>query len=294
MTSKLEKLAVELLPTERAATLIVRCIEEDGGLLGDVTSHSIFKGGDKGTFNFVVRGEGILSGLEPIMRGVANFSGVEMVQQVQDGSKVHNQVIATISGSLKLILVLERSILNLLSHASGIATRTSKFVEAVQGTNCNICDTRKTTPGLRHLDKYAVACGGGMLHRIGLDDAALYKDNHLCQLDDLESDLANAIQIAKEQQLKFVEVEVDSIDQLKKVLPLEVDMILLDNMTLEQLQESVTLRNQLNPAIQLEASGGVTLETVRSIAETGVDRIAIGSLTHQATWLDIGLDACHE
>ena len=228
------------------------------------------------------------------MRGIENFSGVEMVQQMQDGSNAHNQVIATITGNLKSILVLERSLLNLLSHASGIATHTRKYVEVIAGSSCKICDTRKTTPGLRHWDKYAVSCGGGTLHRLGLQDAMLFKDNHLSHLDYFEVDLVRAIQNAKKQQSKFVEVEVDSIDQLKKVLQLEVDMILLDNMTLEQLRESVTLRNQINTSIQLEASGGVTLETVRSIAETGVDRIAIGGLTHQATWLDIGLDACHE
>jgi nicotinate-nucleotide pyrophosphorylase (carboxylating) len=166
------------------------------------------------------------------------------------------------------------------------------FVDAVAGTECNVCDTRKTTPGLRQLDKYAVSCGGGTSHRLGLHDAALYKDNHLAGLQNFSSDLNSAIEsVRKTNELQFVEVEVDTLEQLVDVLKLPVDIILLDNMSCKTLLEAVKMRNASGTKPLLEASGGVSLETVREIAETGVDRISIGGLIHQATWLDIGLDA---
>ncbi|HHZ81438.1 MAG TPA: nicotinate-nucleotide diphosphorylase (carboxylating), partial [Flavobacteriales bacterium] len=141
------------------------------------------------------------------------------------------------------------------------------------------------------LDKYAVACGGGKLHRLGLHDAALYKDNHLANLKDFSAKLGDVLlDVKKKNEIQFAEVEVDSLEQLEKVLDLPVDIVLLDNMTNDELSQAVAMRNKSTPSILLEASGGVTLETVRAVAETGVDRVAIGALTHDAPWLDIGLD----
>jgi nicotinate-nucleotide pyrophosphorylase (carboxylating) len=182
--------------------------------------------------------------------------------------------------------------LNIIGYASGIASRTRKFVDAVAGTNCNICDTRKTTPGLRALDKYAVVCGGGTSHRMGLHDAALFKDNHLALLKDFSTELSVAIaKVRAMNDVQFVEVEVDTIEQLEQVLLLPVDIILLDNMPPKLLKQSVELRDASKQSPLLEASGGVTLETVQAIAESGVDRISIGGIVHQASWRDVGLDA---
>ncbi len=209
-----------------------------------------------------------------------------------EDDEAYDENIAILEGSVRAILVAERTILNVICHASGVATQTKKFVDKVAGTGCAICDTRKTTPGLRLLDKYAVVCGGGTSHRMGLHDAALYKDNHLSELGDLTKELGAAIVCVKENnELKFVEVEVDSLNQLEKVLLLPVDIILLDNMPPELLREAVELRDASGSSPILEASGGVTLDTVREIAETGVDRISIGGLVHQAVWIDVGLDA---
>ena len=164
------------------------------------------------------------------------------------------------------------------------------------GPSAEICDTRKTTPGMRRLEKYAVRCGGGTMHRVGLYDAALYKDNHLAALpeDSWAARLGEAITSARrDHQLTFVEVEVDTLRQLEEVLTLPaglVDIVLLDNMSSGSLQRAVELRNERRSELKLEASGGVTLESVRAIAESGVDRISVGAITHSAPWLDIGLD----
>ncbi|MDP7005101.1 MAG: carboxylating nicotinate-nucleotide diphosphorylase [Phycisphaerales bacterium] len=272
--------------------ILRRCIEEDVGLEGDVTTKSIIPVGQQGCYVINVRGIGTISGLNPIAEVIEEFGDFTLEMFYQDGDEVKSNNIALLQGQVRDILIVERSILNVLGYASGIATRTKKFVDAVSGTDCTVCDTRKTTPGLRLLDKYAVTCGGGTSHRMGLHDAALYKDNHLAGMEDVVSELGAAISRVKENNsLQFVEVEVDTLAQLKKVLLLPVDIILLDNMSLEMLREAVSLRDAAQTSPLLEASGGVTLETVRSIAETGVDRISIGGLVHQATWIDIGLDS---
>ena len=272
--------------------LLQRCLEEDGGLDGDVTTNSLRFSDASGKFAINMRGSGVVAGLNSIAEVIDVFGDVSMALLHHDGDEVCDENIAILEGSVQAILVAERTILNVLGYASGVATRTRTFVDAVAGIKCNVCDTRKTTPGLRLLDKYAVTCGGGTSHRMGLHDAALYKDNHLAALGDLEKELGAAIACAKANgELKFVEVEVDTIAQLEKVLLLPVDIILLDNMSPELLREAVKLRDATTSKPLLEASGGVTLDTVRRIAEAGVDRISIGGLTHQATWVDIGLDA---
>lgn len=213
-----------------------------------------------------------------------------------DGEAVQaGQVIATFDGQLASVLAMERVALNFISHLSGIATLTDQFVQAVHGTKAAIYDTRKTLPGWRDLAKYAVRCGGGHNHRMGLHDAVLIKDNHIAHIatDQLSSAMAEAIANARQSTVgppAFVEVEVDTLEQFDQVLRLDVDVILLDNMSNADMAEAVARRNKIAPDVKLEASGGVNLESSRAIAETGVDRIAIGALTHSVTALDIGLD----
>jgi nicotinate-nucleotide pyrophosphorylase (carboxylating) len=223
---------------------------------------------------------------------------------VQPGTRL-----ATIAGSARDLLTSERILLNLLSRLSGIATLTRRFVDAIQDTKAKIYDTRKTTPAWRRLEKYAVHCGGGCNHRTGLYDAILIKDNHLAfgreQADNAAYSPAQAIRATRAflaQQIgpevprgapdpqMLIEIEVDSLEQLRGVLPEQPDIVLLDNMSLEQLREAVKMRNDGGFLAELEASGGVNLQTVRGIAEAGIERISCGALTHSAIGLDIALD----
>lgn len=225
---------------------------------------------------------------------------IDLSVQIPDGHSVEKgQVIATLTGRARAIVTIERTILNLLGRLSGIATTTRRYMDVMgTGHRAVLLDTRKTTPGLRVLEKYAVRCGGGQSHRLGLYDAIMVKDNHIAgvRLDHLAARLrkagANARQHASG--AGFVEVEVDSIEQIKRVLELEpglIDYILLDNMATDQLREAVALRDRAAPTILLEASGGVSLNTIRAIALTGVERISVGALTHSSVNLDLGLDA---
>jgi len=220
---------------------------------------------------------------------------------VEDGSTVEpGQSVAELSGPARHMLTSERLLLNFLGRLSGIATLTRQFVETVAECKTEIYDTRKTTPGWRRLEKYAVRCGGGRNHRTGLFDAVLIKDNHLAQLSDVRS-VSEAIvtarrfiqeSIADEQRASatIVEVEVDSLNQLRDALQENPDIVLLDNMSNAQLREAVGIRDQTNAEVELEASGSVTLQTIKSIAETGVERISIGALTHSAISFDVGMD----
>lgn len=281
-----------MINQEYMRALIKCCVDEDGGLQSDVTTNSIISPEMQGKFALHIREKGTIAGLDLIAEAIDVFGNVTMELIRHDGEEVSDETIALIEGSVHAILVAERTILNIICYASGVATRTRQFVDAIAGTDCKVCDTRKTTPGLRVLDKYAVTCGGGTSHRMGLHDAALYKDNHLAGLKNFPKELSSAISLVKENnELKFVEIEVDEIEQLRKVLLLPVDIILLDNMPLELLKQAVAMRNASESSPLLEASGGVSLETVRAIADTGVDRISIGGLVHQARWVDIGLDA---
>lgn len=201
-----------------------------------------------------------------------------------------------VRGPMRSLLSAERVILNMLQRMSGVATMTNRYVRRVEGTRARICDTRKTMPGFRALDKYAVLCGGGANHRIGLYDMVLIKDNHLSayNLREIPAFLSSLIkQSRSEDPSRKIEVEVDNVDQMREVLKVEgVDYILLDNMDCPTMSHAVQLRDQatIKSKPELEASGGVTLETVRSIALTGVDRISVGAITHSAPALDIGLD----
>jgi nicotinate-nucleotide pyrophosphorylase (carboxylating) len=211
--------------------------------------------------------------------------------QVTDGSPVAaGTVLAYLAGPLQSILAAERTALNFLQHLSGVASLTRKYVEAVAGYRARILDTRKTLPGWRLLEKYAVRMGGGVNHRLGLYDGILIKDNHL---HGLGGDIRRAVELARSHsgnsQLA-VEVEVETLEQLDQALAVKADIVLLDNMTCEQLRAAVQRRDALAPGVLLEASGGVSLATVRAIAATGVDRISVGALTHSAPALDIALD----
>ena len=259
-----------------------------------------------GSASFVSRKKGIVAGLalcEVALNRWAN--GLELELHVSDGDRVEpRQPIATIHGEAHKILVIERTCLNFLCRLSAIATLTSKFVKQIEGTRAVVLDTRKTAPGWRRLEKYAVSCGGGENHRMGLYDAVMIKDNHLAFMNsEVEKGKAipEAIQRARawilEQQADLpngldtvLQIEVDTLEQLEIALASKPDIVLLDNMTNEQLRTAVSLRDQAAPEVLLEASGGVHLETVAGIAQTGVERISVGALTHSAGNFDIGLD----
>ncbi len=227
---------------------------------------------------------------------VRDGESIDWKPAVQDGEQLESgTTLGTLSGSAIALVRLERTLLNLVSRLSGIATRTQHFVNLAQGTKVSICDTRKTTPGLRALEKYAVRCGGGVSHRMGLYDALLIKDNHLAGLDgsEFKERVFAASSKARANNLSFVQVEVDTLTQLMWILELDkstCDIVLLDNMPAEVLTQAVALRDAHNPSLQLEASGGISEHTLEPIAQTGIDRISIGGLTHQAVSVDIGLD----
>jgi nicotinate-nucleotide pyrophosphorylase (carboxylating) len=209
----------------------------------------------------------------------------DIVIHKQDGDNINSgDILMTVAGNTRAILLAERTALNFLGHLSGIATETSKWVSAISGTSCKVRDTRKTTPGYRALEKYAVRMGGGTNHRMSLSDAALIKDNHIAAAGGV-SQAFKAVRTAFP--TSPIEIEVDTLDQLREVLPLNPDLVLLDNMSPTQCAEAVAITGGKT---KLEASGGIALENAKAYADSGVDYIAIGALTHSAAVLDIGLD----
>lgn len=287
-------LSQEELTTAR--TLIQAALAEDLRDVGDLTSRAVLPAGIEATVNVVSRTEGRLAGV-PIAEAV--FEEMEgnaaWASNLVDGDELRpGAVIASITGPVRLLLSGERTALNFLTHLSGVASLTQEFVAAVEGTKAVILDTRKTLPAYRHLQKYAVRCGGGTNHRMGLFDAILIKDNHLAFLNEAERAIPDVLRTARrfsdENGKVTVEVEVDTLDQLASALPAGPDIVLLDNMPPDVLLKAVAMRDASNPDVQLEASGGVNLETVRAIAKSGVDRISIGALTHSAPTLDIAFD----
>jgi nicotinate-nucleotide pyrophosphorylase (carboxylating) len=279
---------------ENAKLLISLAFEEDLGTSGDITSQATIPEDARCTALLVSRAPGILAGL-PILEMIAARFGVNLdgVGGIHDGAMVQlGTEIAKLSGATRQVLMIERTALNFLQRMSGVATLAAHFVAAVKGTNAVIVDTRKTTPGWRALEKYAVRCGGGHNHRFGLFDDVLIKDNHLAGLAPGTDIIGRAVGAAREKAPRgtTIEVEVDSLEQLNRALACAPDSVLLDNFGLNELIEAVRTRNQRAPRILLEASGGVTLETVGAIAQTGVDRISVGALTHSAPALDLALD----
>ena len=255
----------------------------------------------------VSRAAGIVCGVEIAKLAIRHFaSGLSLDVSVADGECIQpKQTIATIAGSAHDILTMERTILNFMCRLSGISSLTQKYVREIAGTSAQVLDTRKTTPGWRRLEKYAVQCGGGQNHRMGLYDAVMIKDNHLAffrsQVDDAASTIPLAIKQVRQWIINnqteiphgnetIVQLEVDSLEQLEIGLSTPCDIILLDNMDPPLLSHAVDMRNRIAPQIQLEASGGVNLATIGWIAETGIERISCGALTHSAVNFDIGLD----
>ena len=286
----------EELARADAEAAVARALDEDLGGRGDITSMASIPAAQRGRATVVSRGEGVLAGVR-VAEIVASRAGLQLAVHAEDGARLARGTrVATLEGPFASILAHERTVLNFLTLLSGNATLAARFVDAVRGTRAAICDTRKTVPGLRTLQKYATRCGGATLHRIGLFDAVLLKDNHLGAF--AAGTLAERVRQAARSArtagpVAFVECEVDSLAQLDELLALEqgvLDMVLLDNMGPATLAEAVRRRDARAPHVQLEASGGVRLDTVRAIAESGVDRISVGAITHSAPALDLGLD----
>ena len=265
--------------------LVKAALAEDlaGGV--DVTSVATIAADAELKAEFVARESGVVVGIE-MAKAVLTEVGVAGIEiLVQDGASVKaGDVLIRVSGNARAILLAERTALNFLGHLSGIATLTSQWVEAIAGTKCEVRDTRKTTPGWRELEKFAVRMGGGTNHRMSLSDAALIKDNHIAAAGGVKAAF-NAVRSAFP--TAPIEIEVDTLEQLAEVLPLKPDLVLLDNMSPEQCRAAVSM---VAGQTKLEASGGITLDKARSYAETGVDYLAIGALTHSAKNFDIGLD----
>lgn len=287
--------------------LIDIAFAEDLGSAGDITTALLGEPQDEIVARIVPRADGVVCGLAllpTICRHYARHSGRVIVSSPAteangaraDGQTVAaGQTVATVAGPKAAVLAAERTILNFLGRLSGVATTTRHFVEAARRSapRVQVFDTRKTLPGWRELDKYAVRCGGGHNHRSGLHDAVLIKDNHLADVPPDELGRFLAAHLARRPATaRFVEIEVDEPSQLELVLGLDgVDVILLDNFTLDQMRAAVALREQMGrTAVTLEASGGVRLDDIAAVAATGIDRIAVGALTHSAPSLDIGLD----
>lgn len=281
-----ENLRKNNLNPELVLALVELAISED--LMGgtDVTSLSTIPETQISELDLVARKKGVISGIDVASLVFYSInSKIQINQKVKDGSEVEeNQTILTAKGPTTDLLTAERTALNFLSHLSGIATLTNKWVKEVAATNASIRDTRKTTPGLRILEKYAVRCGGGKNHRMSLNDQALIKDNHIVAA----GSILKAIEKVKDKFPELpLEIEVDNLDQFQEVLKTDIKLILLDNFTIEDLQRAVSLNNK---KAKLEASGGITFENARKIAQTGVDYLAVGALTHSAPVLDIGGD----
>lgn len=265
--------------------LIKRALAEDlqGGQ--DITSVATVSGSEKVVADFVSRKAGVVAGID-MARAVLEEVGLTDIEViVKDGASVkQGEVLMTVRGDTRAILLAERTALNFLGHLSGIATLTRTWVDAIAGTTCEIRDTRKTTPGMRLLEKYAVRMGGGTNHRMSLSDAALIKDNHIAAAGSVAQAFSK---VRAEFPTSEIEIEVDTLDQLREVLPLKPDVVLLDNMSPARCAEAVSI---VAGATKLEASGGISLENAKAYASTGVNFLAIGALTHSAPVFDIGLD----
>jgi len=272
--------------TERA---VRAALDEDFRYGPDVTSAATASPGARAVAGVVARQPGVLAGL-PVAFAVLDAAGVPSdggEALCNDGDRiVRGEEVLRITAPLRGMLGAERTLLNFVTHLSGVATTTRQWADAVAGTGCAVRDTRKTTPGLRQLEKYAVRCGGGMNHRMGLGDAALVKDNHVVAAGGVAAAIRAVRDVAPGLPL---EVECDRLDQVREALAEGAGLILLDNMDLADLSAAVALARRY-PAAQLEASGGLRLETARAVAETGVDFIAVGALTHSSPALDLGLD----
>jgi nicotinate-nucleotide pyrophosphorylase (carboxylating) len=279
---------IPTLPDLLIEPVVRLALAEDLGRAGDVTAKACIPEDARMRAVFAARKPGVLAGIDCVRLAVLAMDPKASVElKLRDGEAFEaGAVLAEVEADARAFLSAERTALNLLGRLCGIATLTQAYFDAVSGTKARIADTRKTTPGLRALEKHAVLCGGGLNHRFGLDDAILIKDNHVAVCGGVGEAVRRAKAAAGH--LMKVEVEVDGLDQLDEALAERPDVIMLDNFTLPMLREAVT---RTAGRVTLEASGGVNLETVRAIAETGVNVISVGALTHSAPSLDIGLDA---
>ena len=251
----------------------------------DITSVATITDSQVSTADFICRADGIVSGLH-VAAAVLEYCGINHYEVlVDEGAKVSaGKILITVQANTRKLLLAERTAINFLSHLSGISTSTSKWVSELSGTKCKVRDTRKTTPGLRQLEKFAVRMGAGLNHRISLSESALIKDNHIVAA----GSITNAFKLVKQKfPNKKVEIEVDTLEQLSEAILLKPDLILLDNMSVDQCIKAVSITNG---KVKLEASGGLTLENAKAYANTGIDYMAVGALTHSAPILDIGLD----
>jgi nicotinate-nucleotide pyrophosphorylase (carboxylating) len=275
------------LPGSLVDKAVAEGLAEDLGIGGDITTEATVPAGTRASAVIAARKPGTVAGVQLAAAAFKTIDPfVEFEAVVGDGDRVEaGGIIARVAGDARALLTAERTALNFLGRLSGIATLTARYVSAIAGTRARIVDTRKTTPGQRALEKFAVRCGGGVNHRFGLFDAVLIKDNHIVAAGGVGAALQRAR--AHAGHMVKVEIEVTSLDELDDALQLDPDAVLLDNMPLELLKAAVA---EVAGRVVTEASGGVNLETVRAIAETGVDHISVGALTHSAPVLDIGLD----
>ena len=279
------------LDPDDVAAIVRMAVAEDlmGGV--DVTSVATVPAEQRSVGTFGSRADGVVAGL-PVaaatVEAVCGAAASEFEYLVDDGARVHPRtLVARVTAPTRLLLTAERTALNLLCHLSGVATLTRRWADALAGTGAVVRDTRKTTPGLRALEKYAVRMGGGANHRMGLSDAALVKDNHVLAAGGVTAAFTAVLGLGT---TIPVEIEVTSLDGLVEATEAGADVVLLDNFDTEQLRAAVAMRDEQAPGLKLEASGGLTLETAREVGATGVDYIAVGELTHSARVLDLGLD----
>jgi nicotinate-nucleotide pyrophosphorylase (carboxylating) len=279
------------LDPDAVAGIVRNAVTEDlmGGV--DVTSTATIPVDHRSTATFGARQDGVIAGLPvvaAVIETVCGDTASEFHEMVSDGTLVGpGTKVAEVTAPTRLLLTAERTALNLLCHLSGVASATRRWADALEGTSAVVRDTRKTTPGLRALEKYAVRCGGGTNHRMGLSDMALVKDNHVVAAGGVAEAFRRVRALASSIPL---EIEVDTLDGLREAIAAGADEVLIDNFTPDEMRRAVAVRDEMNPAVRLEASGGLTLETARTVAETGVDYIAVGELTHSARILDVGLD----
>jgi nicotinate-nucleotide pyrophosphorylase (carboxylating) len=282
-----DAIALPVLPPALIEDAVRRALAEDLGLAGDLTSQATIPVGATATATLTAREPGVIAGLPLALEVFRQLGGeVDFDPQLADGAEVDKgDIVAVVSGDARQLLAGERTVLNFVNHLSGIATLTHRFVEAIEGTAARICDTRKTTPGLRAFEKYAVRCGGGVNHRYALSDAILIKDNHIA----VAGSAGRAYRAARAAagHLVAIEIEVTTLSQLEEVLEAGATVVMLDNMDNELMKAAVRLNDR---RARLEASGGVTLDRVRGIAETGVDFISSSQITMGARPLDLGLD----
>jgi nicotinate-nucleotide pyrophosphorylase (carboxylating) len=276
---------------DAARDTIRRALQEDLRYGPDITTLATVPAGAVASASMVPREPGVIAGLDVallVLDEVLGAGGYQVVERVKDGARLQpGESLLTVRAETRGLLTAERTMLNLICHLSGIATATSAWVEAVRGTKAKVRDTRKTLPGLRVLQKYAVRVGGGVNHRLGLGDAALIKDNHVAAAGSVVEALRAVREVAPDLPC---EVEVDSLEQLDAVLAEKPELILLDNFPVWQTQTAVQRRDARAPAVLLESSGGLSLENAATYAATGVDYLAVGALTHSVRALDIGLD----